>query len=66
MIENFKHQNLLILRHEVSRDHPASSCLSQGRRKIDNWGGVDIHVLVFTGCKNNRFQKKLMMQNTNI
>ena len=29
-------------------------------------GGAHIHIFVFTDCKNNRFQKKLMMQNTNI
>ena len=32
-----------------------------------NWGGgVHIHIFVLTDRKNNRFQKKLMMQNTNI
>ena len=35
-------------------------------RKIDNWGGAHIHIFVFTDCKNNRFQRKLMMHNTNI
>ena len=29
-------------------------------------GGAHIHICVFTDCKNNRFQKKLMMQNMNI
>ena len=29
-------------------------------------GGADTHIFVFTDCKNNRFQKKLMIQNTNI
>ena len=38
---------------------------NQGRQKIDNWG-ADIHIFVFTDCKNNRFQKKLMTQYTNI
>jgi hypothetical protein len=28
--------------------------------------GADIHIFVFTDCKNNRFQKKLIGQNTNI
>jgi hypothetical protein len=28
--------------------------------------GADIHIIVFTDCKNNRFQKKLIGQNTNI
>ena len=42
---------------------------SQWRKKIDNWGGGgggNIHIFVFTDLKNNRFQKKLIMQNTNI
>ena len=39
---------------------------AQRPRKIDNWGGAHIHIFVFTDCKNNRFQKKLMMHNTNI
>ena len=38
----------------------------QRRRNIDNWGGADIHIFVFTDGKNNRFQKKLIGQNTNI
>ena len=29
-------------------------------------GGANIHIFVFTDLKNNWFQKKLMMQNTNI
>ncbi len=29
-------------------------------------GGGNIHIFVFTDLKNNRFQKKLIMQNTNI
>ena len=37
----------------------------QGDRKLDNWG-ADIHIYVFTHYKNNRFQKKLIVQNTNI
>ena len=28
--------------------------------------GVHIHMIVFTDQKNNRFQKRLIMQNTNI
>jgi hypothetical protein len=34
-------------------------------RKIDKWGD-HIHIFVFTDLKNNRFQKKVTMQNTNI
>jgi hypothetical protein len=29
-------------------------------------GGADIHIFVCTDCENNRFQKKLIGQNTNI
>ena len=29
-------------------------------------GGDNIHIFVFIGHKNNRFQRKLVMQNTNI
>ena len=40
---------------------------SQCRSKFDNWGGgAHIHIFVFTDHKNNRFQKKLITQNTNI
>ena len=37
----------------------------KGRRKVDNWVG-HIHIFVCTDCKNNRFQKKLIVQNTSI
>ena len=41
---------------------------SQCRSKFDNWGGggAHSHIFVFTDHKNNRFQKKLITQNTNI
>ena len=42
---------------------------SQCRSKFYNWGGgggAHIHIFVFTDHKNNRFQKKLITQNTNI
>ena len=32
----------------------------QGLQKINNSGGAYIHIFVFTVCKNNQFQKKLM------
>ena len=35
-------------------------------RSIIGGGGGNIHIFVFTDLKNNRFQKKLIMQNTNI
>jgi hypothetical protein len=38
----------------------------QCRSKLDNWGPTHIHIFVFTDHKNNRFQKKLITQNTNI
>ena len=40
----------------------------QGPRKIVKWGGggANIHTFVFTNLENNRFQKKLITQNTNI
>ena len=38
----------------------------QGRSQLDDWEGADIHTYVFTHHKNNRFQKKLIVQNTNI
>ena len=34
-------------------------------RLIIGWG-ADIHLFVFTDCKNNQFQKKLVGQNVNI
>ena len=39
--------------------------VNRGRRR-SIIGGAHIHILVFTDCKNNRFQKKLMMHNMNI
>jgi hypothetical protein len=37
------------------------------RSQLDKWGGGDhIHIFVFTDLKNNQFQKKLIMQNTNV
>ena len=45
---------------EILRENQARG---RGRSII---GGAHIHIFVFTDCKNNRFQKKLMMHNTNI
>jgi hypothetical protein len=39
---------------------------SIGVERSISGGGGDIHIFVFTDLKNNRFQKKLIMQNTNI
>ena len=35
-------------------------------RTIIGGGGANIHISLLTDCKNNRFQKKLITQNTNI
>ncbi len=41
--------------------------LVQWRSKIDKGGGGGhYHIFVFTDLKNNRFEKKLIMQNRNI
>ena len=37
----------------------------KGANRSIIWGD-HIHIFVFTDCKNNRFQKKLIVQNTNI
>ena len=39
--------------------------LSGATSWIIGGGGANIHIFVFTDHKNNRFQKKLIMQNTN-
>ena len=38
----------------------------QWRSQLDKWGGGGGTIFVFTDLKNNQFQKKLIMQNTNI
>ena len=43
--------------------------LSSDGRGGGRWiigGGAHIYIFVFTDCKSNRFQKKLVVQNTNI
>ena len=47
------------LTHLIILSAVASSIIGGG-------GGADIHIYVFTHHKNNRFQKKLIVQNTNI
>ena len=44
---------------------PFESKHSHWRRQNDNWG-ANIRIFVFTNCKNNRFQKKLIKQNAHI
>ena len=38
--------------------------LCSDSRSIIGEGGETLHIFVFIYCKNNQFQKKLMMQNT--
>ncbi len=40
-------------------------CKGVKRSIIWGGGGDHIHIFLFTDCKNNRFQKKLIVQNTN-
>ena len=58
-------QALLFTVPTVGR-HPTISGV--GRSIIGGRGGGrgDIHIFVFTDLKNNRFQTKVIMQNTNI
>ena len=55
--------------HIDMRNHRKSRLVSRfflsilGRSKIEGGGGGNIHIFVFTDLKNNRFQKKLIMQN---
>ena len=51
-----------------TRNQQSQLLNNQGRSKLVNWGGggADIHIYVFMHHKNNRFQKKLIVQNTNI
>ena len=40
--------------------------MTSGLARRDKWEeGANIHIFVFTHGKNNRFQKKLIMQNKN-
>ena len=48
---------------EIVVQHTSNNIRGRGRSII---GGAHIHIFVFTDCKHNRFQKKLMMHNTNI
>ena len=44
----------------ISGIHPDNTLTAED---IDNWGGgAHIHIFVFTDCKNNQFQKKLIAQ----
>ena len=45
--------------------HPTGSLGSSGAGRTII-GGANIHISLLTDCKNNRFQKKLITQNTNI
>ena len=53
----------------IPKQNASLGCGDRGRgRSIigGGGGGAHAHIFVFTDCKNNRFQKKLMMHNTNI
>ena len=57
-----------IINGEISKPYKDvyyMNCRGSGRLIIGERGG-DIHIFVFTDCKNNLFQKKLMMLNKNI
>ena len=47
--------------------YPLLSVIS-GVASVVNWGGggANIHIFVFTDHENNRFQKELILRNTNI
>ena len=55
-------QNNLLQQHSNVSNH-VTTRRGRGRSIIR---GAHFHIFVFTDCKNNRFQKKLMMHNTNI
>ncbi len=43
-----------------------NTCCSGVAGSIIGGGGGHIHIFVFTDLKNNLFQKKIIMQNTNV
>jgi hypothetical protein len=64
-----KYSLLFILANHTAYWKIIFLCFVHRRRKIDKLGGGGgghIHMFVFTDLKNNRFQNKLIMQNTNI
>ena len=59
--------NKMFYDHSYLRTSSRTGCPKQWRSKIDNWEGAGhIHIFVFTDLQNNRLQKTLIMQNTNI
>ena len=55
----------LVVRLFHQRDCPYHTCVHSGAASTII-GEANIHIFVFTDHKNNRFQKKLIMQNTKI
>ena len=51
-------KTLLMSEKNIMRNRPVASSIIGG--------GAHIHIFVFADHKNNRFQKKLIVQNTNI
>jgi hypothetical protein len=54
------------LRMSDTRQNQWRSQLDNGGGGGGGGGGGHIHIFLFTDRKNNQFQKKLIMQNTNI
>ena len=54
----FRHFNCMAFPYPILLHHFSSRRLIHWQRKIDKW--------VFTDCKNTRFEKKSILQNTNI
>ena len=63
MFNNFSTLSRLCTHDYLDFGHIYDSSRGRGRSII---GGAHIHIFVFTDHKNNRFQKALMMHNTNI
>ena len=53
-------------RLEIQSEKRYTRNISAVASSIMGGGGAHIHIFVFTDHKNNRFQKKLITQNTNI
>ena len=55
--------NRLFIKPEQAHPDRVDECSGAGRTIIE---GENIYIFVFTDCKNNRFQKKLIKQNAHI
>ena len=56
-MSNFMYLSVVIYTHLVSPHHISYG--KQGRSKLDNWGGADIHIFVF--CTINFFWNRLFL-----